>query len=110
MNPDGRNVGLERHLATMLRHGTGVGSCIIAAGWVMSVIGEPALLRVAAVTTVRAGITLFIVLPVLRVLLMAVVFFRGRDYRFGAIAGLVLAIIILGAGLGVCMAGAYPTP
>ena len=42
----------------------------------------------------EAGITLLILLPGLRVLLMAAVFIRQRDYRFGAIAMLVLAIIL----------------
>jgi uncharacterized membrane protein len=50
---------------------------------------------------VTAGIALLIVLPVLRVLLMLVVFVRERDFRFSAIAMLVLAIMLLGSVLGV---------
>ena len=50
---------------------------------------------------VTAGIALLIVLPVLRVFLMLVVFVRMRDFRFGAIAMLVLAIMLLGSVLGV---------
>jgi uncharacterized membrane protein len=49
---------------------------------------------------ITAGIALLIVLPVLRVLLMLIVFVRERDFRFGAIAMLVLAIILLGSVLG----------
>jgi uncharacterized membrane protein len=49
---------------------------------------------------VTAGIALLIVLPVLRVFLMLVVFVRERDFRFSAIAMLVLAIILLGSVLG----------
>jgi len=49
---------------------------------------------------ISAGILLLIVLPVLRVLLMLIVFVRERDFRFGAIAMLVLAIILLGSVLG----------
>ena len=49
----------------------------------------------------QAGITLLILLPGLRVLLMAAVFIRQRDYRFGAIAVLVLAIILAGAISGI---------
>jgi len=52
---------------------------------------------------ITAGILLFIVLPVLRVLLMLIVFVRERDFRFGAIAMLVLAIILLGSVLGVAL-------
>ena len=108
MSGDERNFGLERHLATMLQLGTGVGSFIIAVGWVVSAIGEAVSLHIAAVAIVRAGIALFILLPGLRVLLMLIVFFRERDYRFGAIAALVLTVIAIGAVLGVCMAGAVP--
>ncbi len=50
---------------------------------------------------VTAGIALLIVLPVLRVFLMLVVFVRERDFRFSAIAMLVLAIMLLGSVLGV---------
>jgi uncharacterized membrane protein len=103
-----RDRRLERRLATMLRLGTWAGSCIIAVGWLMSAIAEPALPRPAAMAVVRTGIALFILLPGLRVLLMAVVFVRERDYRFSAIAALVLTIIAVGAALGVHMAGALP--
>jgi len=48
---------------------------------------------------ITAGIALLIVLPVLRVLLMLIVFLCERDFRFGAIAMLVLAIILLGSVL-----------
>ena len=51
-----------------------------------------------------AGIALLIALPLLRVLLMLIVFIRERDLRFSAIAMLVLAIILLGSVLGVASA------
>jgi len=54
---------------------------------------------------ITAGIALLIALPVLRVVLMVIVFFRARDFRFSAIAMLVLAIILLGSVLGMHMAG-----
>jgi len=54
---------------------------------------------------ITAGIALLIALPVLRVVLMVVVFFRARDFRFSVIAMLVLAIILLGSVLGMHMAG-----
>jgi hypothetical protein len=91
--------GLERRLATMLQLGTWVGSCIIAVGWILSASGEPPLLSSAAVAIVQAGIALFIVLPALRVLLMAIFFVYERDYRLGAVAALVLAVIVVGAAL-----------
>jgi uncharacterized membrane protein len=59
---------------------------------------NPALLSNVRIATV--GIALFILLPILRVLLMLLVFLRERDFRFACIAGLVLAIIFLGIVLG----------
>ena len=50
---------------------------------------------------VRMGIALFILLPILRVLLMLLVFIRERDFRFAFISGMVLAVILLGILLGV---------
>jgi uncharacterized membrane protein len=72
------------------------------------VLAQPASRPTAAVAVVRAGIALFILLPALRVLLMVVVFVRERDYRFGAIAAFVLAVIVVGAALGVRMVGVAP--
>jgi uncharacterized membrane protein len=100
--------GLERRLATTLQIGTSVGSCVIAVGWILSATGEPSSLPTAPVAIVRAGIALFILLPALRVLLMAIVFVSERAYGFGAIAALVLALIVVGAVLGVRMDAAVP--
>jgi uncharacterized membrane protein len=49
---------------------------------------------------ITAGIALLIALPVLRVLLMLIVFVRQRDFRLSAIAMLVLVIIVAGSVLG----------
>ena len=107
MSGEGKRLsGLERRLATTLQLGTWAAFCIIAVGWVLSAAGESLLLPAA--TIVRAGIALFILLPAVRVLLMAVVFFRERDYRFGAIAALVLVVIVAGAVLGARMADGMP--
>jgi uncharacterized membrane protein len=46
------------------------------------------------------GIALFILLPMLRVLLMLLVFIRERDFRLASRAGWVLAIILLSIVLG----------
>jgi uncharacterized membrane protein len=93
---------LERLLAWVLDRGTWLASGVIALGLVL-MLAVPAL--VTSVRIVNVGIALFILLPVLRVLLMLIAFVRARDYRFGAIAALVLAIIVLGAVLGVHLAG-----
>ncbi len=42
---------------------------------------------------VKAGVALFILLPVTRVALMLVIFLRERDSAYTAISALVLAII-----------------
>lgn len=103
MSPDlARHPELERLLARVLHCGTWLATCVIALGLALPLIGRPG----AGIVT--AGIALFILLPVLRVLLMLIVFVRERDYRFGAIAALVLAIIALGAALGVHLAGSMP--
>ncbi len=77
-------------------------------GWVLSATGEPPSLPTAAEAIVRSGIALFILPPALRVLLMVVVFVCERDDRFSTIAALVLAVIVMGAALGVRMAGVVP--
>ena len=55
---------------------------------------------------VTIGIAFFLQLPSLRVVLMLIVFLRERDYRFSAIAALVLTIILVGFVLGTRLSGA----
>lgn len=86
---------MESLLAAVLEYGSWVASAAIALGLLLATIDSQLGTRIAT-----AGIALFILLPVLRVALMLVLFLRRRDYRFSAIAGLVLAIIFLGYVLG----------
>lgn len=79
---------LENLLAKLLHYGTLAASGIIALGLALSVAAGPLGMGVAT-----AGIALFILLPSLRVAVMLVFFLRARDYRYGAIAALVLLII-----------------
>ena len=79
---------LENLLAKLLHYGTLAASGIIALGLALSVTAGPLGMGVAT-----AGIALFILLPALRVAAMLVFFLRARDYRYGAIAALVLLII-----------------
>jgi hypothetical protein len=46
------------------------------------------------------GIALLILLPVVRVIVMLIVYLRQRDYLFSVIALLVLTIILLGFAVG----------
>jgi hypothetical protein len=57
-----------------------------------------AILRDMRIVTI--GIAMLILLPVVRVIVMLIVYFRQRDYRLAAIALLVLTIILLGFTVG----------
>jgi hypothetical protein len=81
---------LEILLARLLHHGTMAASGLIAAGLALSLVSGPMGMGMSIAT---AGIALFILLPALRVATMLIFFLRARDYRYGAIAGLVLLII-----------------
>lgn len=55
----------------------------------------------SGMTVVGAHVmTLFILLPVMRLIVMLGVFLHQRDYRFSAIAALVLVIVIAGSMIG----------
>jgi len=95
-----RRPGLDELLAKVLHRGTWLGSSAIALGLALPMTGWSAASSAMVCTRIiTAGIALLIVLPVLRVLLMLIVFLCERDFRFGAIAMLVLAIILLGSVL-----------
>ena len=95
---------LEELLAALLRYGSWLASAAIGLGFALALIGSNSRLRhlpiLPDMRIATMGIVLFILLPVLRVLLMLLVFIRERDFRFASIAGLVLAIILLGIVLG----------
>ena len=91
MNPSARHPELENLLAQVLDKGTWLASAAIAVGLLLAGAGS------LGMTLVRLGIALFIGLPILRVLVMMIVFWRDRDYRFALIALFVLLIIGVGA-------------
>ncbi len=111
---------LEHWLARLLQHGTWVAASTIAIGIAIRIAngiatgietgietglsagGARSDVHAAAVGThiVIAGIALFILLPIMRLILMIGMFLHQRDYRFSAIAALVLAIVIAGSLLG----------
>ena len=106
MNHDeSRSLPLESLLGGVLHYGSWLASTMIAVGLVLA-LSAPNLAGLASMRLVAIGIALFILLPVLRVVLMLIVFLRERDYRFSAIAALVLAIILLGCVLGTRVPGA----
>jgi uncharacterized membrane protein len=89
---------LERLLATFLQCGTWLACAMICAG-IVSAAGTHAV--VSGVSMLSAGVALFILLPVLRLLLMLAAFMRRRDYRYVAIAAAVLSIVAAATLLGV---------
>jgi len=101
---------LESLLASVLHYGSWLASGAIAAGlalvWMDSRMSTHQLAVPRDMRLVAIGIALFILLPVLRVVLMLIVFLRERDYRFSAIAALVLTILLVGFVLGTHVPGA----
>jgi uncharacterized membrane protein len=97
MNGKGR---LETQVAALLRYGSWLASAAIGLGLVLTMIDSRFATRNLASSPnmhiATMGIALFIVLPMLRVLLMLVVFIRERDYRLAVAAASVLAIIFTG--------------
>ncbi len=79
---------LEQLLASLLHYGTLAASGLIALGLALSVASGALGIGIAT-----AGIALLILLPALRVATMLIFFLRAGDYRYGAIAALVLLII-----------------
>ena len=79
---------LESLLGRLLHYGTLAASGLIALGLALSIASGHLGLGIAA-----AGIALFIALPALRVSVMLLFFLRAGDYRYSAIAALVLLII-----------------
>ena len=79
---------LEKLLGRLLHYGTLAASGLIAVGLALG-FASGALGTIVA----TAGIALLIVLPALRVATMLIFFLRAGDYRYGAIAALVLLII-----------------
>jgi uncharacterized membrane protein len=84
----------------VLNVGTWLASVVIAAGLVLSLFYRRMPFPSGA-EVVTAGIGLFILLPILRVILMLTIFVKERDYRFAAAAAVVLFIIFAGFAVGV---------
>ena len=92
-------VRIESLLAGVLNVGTWLASVAIAAGLVRPLLYEQTSFPTGA-QVVTAGIGLFILLPILRVILMFTIFVKERDYKFAAAAAVVLVIIFAGFAIG----------
>ncbi|MBV6303717.1 DUF1634 domain-containing protein [Candidimonas humi] len=92
-----RGVGQEQAIAKLLHCGTRLASCIIAAGLVAEwLYPSTRAFGLSGGGLMKAGVALFIFLPVARVGLMLIQFAQARDTAYTAISALVLMII--GAG------------
>jgi uncharacterized membrane protein YhaH (DUF805 family) len=97
---------LEHWLAALLHYGTWIATGTIALGLAIALVVMQTPLPGAAhpvsagMPVVTVGIALFILLPVMRLILMLGVFLHQRDYRFSAIAALVLVIVAAGLVVG----------
>lgn len=83
--------------------GTWLASALIAVGVVWSAVspnGTPWGPGLSGLGLIRAGVAVFILLPVARVLLMLSLFIRARDALYALLSLLVLLIIALGVVLG----------
>ena len=88
---------LEDHqglIAGLLWYGSWIAVAITCVSFVIQLFGHDGL------TIAKAGIALFILLPVARVALMIVIFARARDRIYTMISALVLAIIVAGFVVG----------
>ncbi len=92
----------ERLIGALLWYGTWVASVVIAAGMVSSALPQfdSFLFGFSGYAIVKAGIALFILLPIARVALMLAIFLHERDYVYTAISALVLTIIAAGIVFG----------
>jgi len=86
----------EQLIAGLLWYGTWLASSHIALGLVLGLLQHfvmPLLLGFSGFAVVKAGVALFILLPVTRVALMLFIFVCAQDYAYMAISALVLVII-----------------
>lgn len=92
-------VRIEPLLARLLNVGTCVASMVIAVGLVLSLSNQQPPLLIAT-QLITAGIGLFILLPILRVILMLTIYLKAGDYQFAVAAAVVLFTIFAGCAIG----------
>jgi uncharacterized membrane protein len=92
-----RDPEFDRVVAMVLR--VGAFSCffVMLAGLLIGLfVGGPIPAEIE-----RAGVLLMLATPVVRVLVAGILFLREKDWKYGAISFGVLAILLLGAVLGI---------
>ena len=93
-------VRIESLLAAVLDIGTWLASVLIGGGLVLSLFNERTPFPTGA-QVVNTGIGLFVLLPILRVILMLIIFVKERTYQFAAAAVVVLLTILTGFAIGI---------
>ena len=88
---------MEWLVSRQLKYGIWLASSVTALGMIVALFGRCIVPHGHTMTLgtsiVMKGIALIILLPVLRVVLMLIMFLRERDYLFGMISGIVLVTI-----------------
>jgi len=95
-----KSIRIESLLARVLTVGTWLAAIVIAAGLVLSWFHQRTPFLTGA-QIVIAGIGLFVLLPILRVILMLIFFAKERDHKFAAAAAVVLLILFAGFAVGI---------
>jgi uncharacterized membrane protein len=93
-------IRIESLLAGVLNAGTCLASIVIAAGLLLSLFHQRTPILTGA-QIVTAGIGLFVLLPILRVIMMLTIFLKQRDYQFAGAAAVVLLTMSAGIAIGI---------
>lgn len=100
--PTAADQPLAGRIATLMRIGTAVAASLLVAG----TIARYASAGVAHTILLTAGCSLLVLLPVIRLTMMAGYFVRLGDRGFAVITVLVLALVLTGAAAGVMLQSA----
>jgi uncharacterized membrane protein len=96
---------MDRLLARQLKYGIWLASSVTTLGMIVALfgrcIGPHGYTMILGTSIVGKGIALIILLPILRVVLMLIVFLRERDYLFVMISSTVLLTIGVSVVVGI---------
>jgi uncharacterized membrane protein len=92
-----REPGFDRAVSKVLMIGAFAGFAIMLGGVVLALFSDSALTR--RLETV--GVVVMLATPVVRVLVVCILFLREKDWRYTAISFGVLVILLLGVGFGI---------
>lgn len=90
---------MARRIATMMRLGTAVASVLLVVGAILAYTDA----RLAGTVLLAGGCGLLVVLPIIRLVMMAGHFARHAERHFTAITLAVLALILIGGAAGLVL-------